>query len=40
MKPEIGECQRCCEDGKILIISLEGMVCYQCAEEIDLEGEE
>lgn len=40
VKQTRGECERCSEEEKLLIMSLEGMVCYQCAEEIDLEEEE
>lgn len=40
MKQERGECERCLADDKLLILSLEGMVCYQCAEEIDFEDED
>lgn len=34
---EIGTCERCLEKNKKLIISFEGMVCYNCNEEIDME---
>lgn len=40
MNHEQGECEKCLEDDKLLILSLEGMVCYQCAEEIDSFDEE
>lgn len=40
INPEIGVCERCLEENKILIISFEGMVCYPCNEEIDNENEE
>lgn len=40
IKTEIGTCERCLEINKKLIISFEGMVCYNCNEEIDLEEEE
>lgn len=39
-KIEIGECMLCCEYDKKLIISFEGMVCYQCAEKLDEEEED
>lgn len=37
VKHEQGECEKCLEDNLLLIPSLEGMVCYSCAEEIDSE---
>jgi hypothetical protein len=40
MQHSKGECERCGEEEKLLIPSLEGMVCYQCAEEIDFEEDE
>lgn len=37
---DIGQCERCLDDGKMLIPSLEGMVCFLCAEKIDSEDDE
>lgn len=40
INPEIGVCERCLEENKILIISFEGMVCYPCNELIENENED
>lgn len=40
MKHEVGECERCGEENVFIVLSLEGMICYQCDEDISIEDEE